>query len=157
MANSPKYLGSFVRVQQTVDPRRIVGFRFDDPPVFHRKAHILIDKALHFAGSIVTNHSVDRIPHRRRIDLSVWKVHLSVAFYGRNTFDRERQVCARTDQPYPVSTVHQRRQLIHRLTHFPVIHGAHVKEKIFKFRPGSFPPAAPQTDSDTAESPILFR
>jgi hypothetical protein len=79
---------------------------------------------------VVLDMSVDRVAHRRDVDLAVGDVAAAVALHRRQPLDAEAQVGARPRDVHAVGPLEQRVQRVHRATHACVVERAHLVVEI---------------------------
>ncbi len=82
--------------------------------------------------SVEADLSADRIPNRRRVDLTIWDIVLTSALDDRDIRDREAQLRPRRHETHTIRPLHQRDERIHRHGHTSIVHGAHFEVEVLK-------------------------
>ena len=128
----PKITGSFVGIQQLVDPFGVVGGGLYNLAVFDFEADVFVGETLLFTGGVVGDIAVHGVLHRCRVYFAVRNVALAGTLDGRKSLDGEGQVGVRPNETHLVGPVHPVHQSIHGIAHLLVIQGAYVKIEVLK-------------------------
>ena len=125
---------TLVRIQNFLK-QLIVNLRRspDNPPVLKLQPDSRKYRTVISAVGVKLHITVNRIFNRRRINLAVGNIALSLAFDGRNSLNRKFQMRIRRNDSDPVGLFHQLLQTGHRRAHFAIIKQTGFKIEVFKF------------------------
>ncbi len=96
----------FIRVEDFGDAVGEIGGSLNDPTVFEPQLNIFISGSLINGRGIISESSVDRVPHWCGIHFAVRNVSQPGAFDNRNIFDGKRKVRTRPDNFYTIGFFH---------------------------------------------------
>ena len=102
----PDVARPFIRVENFGDAVGEIGGCMNDTTVFERQLNIFISSSLINGRGVVSEGSVDRVPHWRGIHFAVRDVSQSGAFDNWNIFYGKGKVRARTDYFYTIGFFH---------------------------------------------------
>ncbi|MPN18024.1 hypothetical protein SDC9_165382 [bioreactor metagenome] len=124
---------ALVRVQHLVESGGVpVAARFDDTPVLEDQTRVVKALAIAHGGGVILNDAVRALAYRRRINLSVGDIQLSVAGDDGNILDGKGQVGAGPKDMHHVGFFHELDQRLHVAAHLLIIHQRGGEKKLKK-------------------------